>query len=280
MREISKEVVIDTVCQLFLSANVNLPNDVREALVKARDQEIDANARKMLSIIVENYKLAEKKQTPICQDTGMAVVFVEWGSEVVLQNSSLEEAINEGVKKAYETGYFRKSVVKDPLKRENTGDNTPAVIHTKIVGGVRVKITVAPKGFGSENMSSLKMFNPTASWDEIEEFVVNVVKNAGAKPCPPVVVGVGIGGTTEKATLLAKEALLSDLSFVNPDPFWATKESSLLKAINKTGIGPQGIGGLTTALSCHIRTFPTHIAGMPVAVNLNCHASRHKEAYL
>ncbi|HHY19610.1 MAG TPA: fumarate hydratase [Firmicutes bacterium] len=280
MREISKEVVIDTVCQLFLSANVNLPNDVREALVKARDQEIDANARKMLSIIVENYKLAEKKQTPICQDTGMAVVFVEWGSEVVLQNSSLEEAINEGVKKAYETGYFRKSVVKDPLKRENTGDNTPAVIHTKIVGGDRVKITVAPKGFGSENMSSLKMFNPTASWDEIEEFVVNVVKNAGAKPCPPVVVGVGIGGTTEKATLLAKEALLSDLSFVNPDPFWATKESSLLKAINKTGIGPQGIGGLTTALSCHIRTFPTHIAGMPVAVNLNCHASRHKEAYL
>lgn len=280
MREISKEVVIDTVCQLFLSANVNLPNDVREALVKARDQEIDANARKMLSIIVENYKLAEKKQTPICQDTGMAVVFVEWGSEVVLQNSSLEEAINEGVKKAYETGYFRKSVVKDPLKRENTGDNTPAVIHTKIVGGDRVKITVAPKGFGSENMSSLKMFNPTASWDEIEEFVVNVVKNAGAKPCPPVVVGVGIGGTTEKATLLAKEALLSDLTFVNPDPFWATKESSLLKAINKTGIGPQGIGGLTTALSCHIRTFPTHIAGMPVAVNLNCHASRHKEAYL
>jgi len=280
MREISKEAVIDTVCQLFLSANVNLPNDVREALVKARDQEIDANARKMLSIIVENYKLAEKKQTPICQDTGMAVVFVEWGSEVVLQNSSLEEAINEGVKKAYETGYFRKSVVKDPLKRENTGDNTPAVIHTKIVGGDRVKITVAPKGFGSENMSSLKMFNPTASWDEIEEFVVNVVKNAGAKPCPPVVVGVGIGGTTEKATLLAKEALLSDLSFVNPDPFWATKESSLLKAINKTGIGPQGIGGLTTALSCHIRTFPTHIAGMPVAVNLNCHASRHKEAYL
>lgn len=280
MREISKEVVIDTVCQLFLSANVNLPNDVREALVKARDQEIDANARKMLSIIVENYKLAEKKQTPICQDTGMAVVFVEWGSEVVLQNSSLEEAINEGVKKAYETGYFRKSVVKDPLKRENTADNTPAVIHTKIVGGDRVKITVAPKGFGSENMSSLKMFNPTASWDEIEEFVVNVVKNAGAKPCPPVVVGVGIGGTTEKATLLAKEALLSDLTFVNPDPFWATKESSLLKAINKTGIGPQGIGGLTTALSCHIRTFPTHIAGMPVAVNLNCHASRHKEAYL
>lgn len=280
MREISKEAVIDTVCQLFLSANVNLPNDVREALIKARDQEIDANARKMLSIIVENYKLAEKKQTPICQDTGMAVVFVEWGSEVVLQNSSLEEAINEGVKKAYETGYFRKSVVKDPLKRENTGDNTPAVIHTKIVGGDRVKITVAPKGFGSENMSSLKMFNPTASWDEIEEFVVNVVKNAGAKPCPPVVVGVGIGGTTEKATLLAKEALLSDLSFVNPDPFWATKESSLLKAINKTGIGPQGIGGLTTALSCHIRTFPTHIAGMPVAVNLNCHASRHKEAYL
>ena len=280
MREISKEVVIDTVCQLFLSANVNLPNDVREALVKARDQEIDANARKMLSIIVENYKLAEKKQTPICQDTGMAVVFVEWGSEVVLQNSSLEEAINEGVKKAYETGYVRKSVVKDPLKRENTGDNTPAVIHTKIVGGDRVKITVAPKGFGSENMSSLKMFNPTASWDEIEEFVVNVVKNAGAKPCPPVVVGVGIGGTTEKATLLAKEALLSDLTFVNPDPFWATKESSLLKAINKTGIGPQGIGGLTTALSCHIRTFPTHIAGMPVAVNLNCHASRHKEAYL
>lgn len=280
MREITKEEIKKAVAKLFFNANINLGRDVKKALQAAKAQEKNPNAQKMLSIIIENYKLAEKNQTPICQDTGMAVVFIDWGSEVILRNASLEEAVNEGVKEAYQEGYFRKSIVKDPLRRENTLDNTPAVIHTRIIPGEKVKITVIPKGFGSENMGSLKMFNPTATWGEIETYIVDMVKKAGANACPPVILGVGIGGTMEKAALLAKEALLREVLSKHPDPFWAEKEENLLFAVNKTGIGTQGISGTITALACHIEVFPTHIAGLPVAVNLNCHVSRHQEVWL
>ncbi len=280
MREITKEEIKKAVAKLFFNANINLGRDVKKALQAAKAQEKNPNAQKMLSIIIENYKLAEKNQTPICQDTGMAVVFIDWGSEVILRNASLEEAVNEGVKEAYQEGYFRKSIVKDPLRRENTLDNTPAVIHTRIIPGEKVKITVIPKGFGSENMGSLKMFNPTATWGEIETYIVDMVKKAGANACPPVILGVGIGGTMEKAALLAKEALLREVLSKHPDPFWAEKEENLLLAVNKTGIGTQGISGTITALACHIEVFPTHIAGLPVAVNLNCHVSRHQEVWL
>lgn len=280
MREIKKEAIIETVKKLFLEANISLPTDIQKALDAAYQSEDNPNAQEMLSLIIENYKLAAEKQVPICQDTGMAVVFVEWGSEVCLVGTSLEEAINEGVRQAYTEGYFRKSVVSDPLRRMNTGDNTPAVIHTKIVAGDKVKITVAPKGFGSENMGALKMFNPTVSVNEIEDFIVSVVSKASANPCPPIVVGIGIGGTMEKAALLAKEALLRDAVKEHPDPFWAEIERTFLQAINQTGVGAQGVGGRITALACHIEVYPTHIAGLPIAVNLNCHASRHQEAYL
>ncbi len=280
MREITKEEIKIAVSQLFFKANIYLSSDVRVALEEARANEKNPHAQKMLAMIIENYQLAERKKTPICQDTGMAVVFVDWGSEVILKNASLEEAVNEGVKEAYQKGYFRKSVVKDPLRRENTYDNTPAVVHTRIIPGDKIKLTAIPKGFGSENMGSLKMFNPTATWGEIETYIVDVVKNAGANACPPVIVGVGIGGTMEKAALLAKEALLRKVLSKHPDPFWAEKEENLLSAVNKTGIGTQGISGTITALSCHIEVFPTHIAGLPVAVNLNCHVSRHQEVWL
>lgn len=280
MREITKEEIKKAVAELFFNANTNLGSDVKNALQAAKAQEKNPNAQKMLAIIIENYQLAEENQTPICQDTGMAVVFVDWGSEVILRNASLEEAVNEGVKEAYQEGYFRKSIVKDPLRRENTLDNTPAIIHTRIIPGEKVKITAIPKGFGSENMGSLKMFNPTATWGEIETYIVDVVKKAGANACPPLIVGVGIGGTMEKAALLAKEALLRKVLSKHPDPFWAEKEENLLLAVNKTGIGTQGISGTITALACHIEVFPTHIAGLPVAVNLNCHVSRHQEVWL
>lgn len=278
MREITTEIIKDTVASLLLSANINLNSDLKQALDLATTREEEANAKKMLEIMVDNYKIAGEKQTPICQDTGMAVVFVEWGSGVCLKEGSIEDAINEGVRESYQKGCFRKSVVLDPLRRINTKDNTPAVVHYKIVPGDRVKIKVTPKGFGSENMSKLQMFNPTTPWQEIEKFIVDVVVDAGANPCPPLIVGVGIGGTMEKAAILAKEALLRDINQANSDPFWAEKEKSLLESINNTGIGSQGVGGSITALFAPIETYPTHIAGLPVAVNLCCHALRHKEA--
>ena len=233
-------------------------------------------SKEVLEQLIENAEIAKNKEVPICQDTGMVVVFLEVGQNLKIEGD-LKEAVNKGVKKGYEEGYLRKSVVNDPLiERENTGDNTPAVIHTEIVSGSNLKITVAPKGFGSENMSQMKMFNPTAGIEEIKDFIMKVVEEAGPNPCPPIVVGVGIGGTLDKAALLAKKSLLRDIGEYNSDPNYRSLEVEILEEINSTGIGPQGLGGKTTALDVNIEEFPTHIAGLPVVVNINCHVARHK----
>lgn len=226
--------------------------------------------------IIENYRLAEEKKMPICQDTGMACVFLEIGQDVHFTGGNLTEAVNEGVRRGYANGYLRKSVVKDPVRRGNTGDNTPAMLYTEIVPGDQVKITVAPKGFGSENMSAVRMFKPSAGIEGIKEFILETVEAAGPNPCPPIVIGVGIGGTFDKAALLAKKALLRDLGSHHPDPYYAELEKEMLEKVNALGIGPQGFGGRTTAIGLNIETMPTHIAGMPCAININCHVTRHK----
>ena len=230
----------------------------------------------MLDQIIENFEIAEKEEVPICQDTGMACVFLEIGQEVHITGGALQEAVDEGVRRGYEKGYLRKSVVKDPIRRGNTGDNTPAMLYTEIVPGDRIRITVAPKGFGSENMSAVRMLKPSAGLPGIEDFILEAVETAGPNPCPPVVVGVGIGGTFDKAALLAKKALMRPLNTSHPDPFYAKLERELLEKINAFGIGPQGFGGRTTALGLNIETMPTHIAGMPCAVNMSCHVTRHQ----
>lgn len=280
IREISGETIAAAVERLFLRANTVLPQDMKESLLNARGGETAENAVEILNVLVENYEYAEKSNTPICQDTGMAVVFLEIGSDVHITGMLPEEAVNEGVRRAYVNGYFRKSVVVDPLRRTPGHDNTPAVVHISIVRGDRVKITAMPKGFGSENMSALRMFNPSVAKEEIEDFVAGVVKDAGGRPCPPVVVGVGIGGTAEKACLLAKRALAREAGSANGDPLYAEMERRILEKINATGVGPQGMGGRTTALSVSIEPFATHIAGLPVAVNLCCHVNRHASEVL
>ncbi|MCX6357881.1 MAG: fumarate hydratase, partial [Candidatus Aureabacteria bacterium] len=232
-------------------------------------------AKGILKTLIQNAKIAREEKLPICQDTGMAVVFLEVGQDVHCVGGDLEAAVNEGVRQGYKEGYLRKSVVGHPVKRGNTGDNTPAIIHTRIIPGDKVKITVAPKGFGSENMSFVKMLKPTEGYRGVEDFVIECVKKAGGNPCPPIVVGVGVGGTFEKAAIMAKEALTRTLGQKSPDAGIAKLEGELLEEINKTGIGPQGLGGRTTALAVHVNHFPTHIAGMPVAVNICCHAYRH-----
>lgn len=232
-------------------------------------------AKNTLELLVENYSIAAKNQVAICQDTGLACVFVEIGQEVYV-DGNIEDAINEGVRQGYRDGYLRKSCVADPLRRTNTGDNTPAMIYYEIVKGDGLKITVAPKGFGSENMSAIKMLVPADGVEGVKKFVLDTVANAGPNPCPPIVVGVGIGGTFDKAALLAKKALLRDVSRANEDPFYRRLEEELLEKINQLGIGPQGFGGKTTALGVNILAMPTHIAGMPCAVNINCHVTRHK----
>ena len=229
---------------------------------------------------MENYRLADEKHLPICQDTGMAVLFVELGQEVHIVGGALEDALNEGVRQGYVEGLLRLSVVGDPFRRENTNDNTPAVIHLRMVPGDQLKITVAPKGFGSENMSVLKMFKPTTPLEEIEQFIVSAVNQAGSNPCPPIVLGVGFGGTSEQVMLLAKRALLRKVGTQNPDPFYAEMEQRLLENINRLGIGPQGLGGTTTALAVHIEAAPTHIAGLPCGLNISCHVLRHAEILL
>ena len=243
------------------------------------DLETWPGAREILERIVENYEIADAENQPICQDTGVACVFLKIGQEVHI-NGDIQEAVNEGVRQGYREGYLRKSVVRDPLDRVNTGDNTPAFIYYELVPGDKVEITVAPKGFGSENMSRIKMLRPSDGVEGVKDFVVNAVEEAGPNPCPPIVVGVGIGGTFDKAALLAKKALLRPVDEPNANPFYQALEQELLEKINALGIGPQGLGGRTTALAVNIETMPTHIAGLPVAVNINCHVTRHQTEVL
>ena len=261
-------------------ANVYLGDEVADALKKALTREESPAGKEALRQLIENMGVACREQLPLCQDTGFAVFFIEWGQEVHLTGGSLKEAINEGVRKGYREGCLRKSVVADPLNRVNTGDNTPAVIHTALVPGDRVKITFAPKGGGSENMSRLAMLKPADGLEGVVDFVIRCVREAGPNPCPPIVVGVGIGGTFDQVAVIAKKALLRPLGRPHRDPFYAALEQEMLKRINELGIGPQGFGGRVTALAVHIETYAAHIASLPVAVNLNCHAARHTERIL
>ncbi|SHE47534.1 fumarate hydratase [Clostridium fallax] len=277
MREIDVSKIIEGVEELCISSNYYLGDDIREKLINAKNDETFPIAEGIIEKILKNVDIAKNENMPMCQDTGMACVFVEIGQEVHIKGGSLEDAINEGVRRGYKNGYLRKSVVKDPLNRVNTKDNTPAVITYNIVEGDKLKITVAPKGFGSENMSRLKMLKPADGVEGVKDFVLETVKIAGPNPCPPIVVGVGIGGTFDRAALLAKKALLRNVKEKNKDEYYANLEDELLEKINKLGIGPQGFGGKNTALKVNIETYPTHIAGLPVAVNINCHVTRHLE---
>ncbi len=276
MREIEVEKITDTLERLCIEANEHLPQDVKSAILQCRALEDGDIAKNVLDNMIENYEIADCEHVPVCQDTGMACVFLEIGQDVHLTGGDLREAVDEGVRRGYEKGYLRKSVVKDPVRRGNTGDNTPAMLYTEIVPGEQIRITVAPKGFGSENMSAIRMFKPSAGLEGIKDFIIETVENAGPNPCPPMVVGVGIGGTFDKAALLAKKALLRPLDSSHPDPFYAELEQEMLQKINKLGIGPQGFGGRTTALGLNIETMPTHIAGMPCAINISCHVTRHQ----
>ncbi len=275
MKEISAKRIIETVREMCIEANCNLNEDIRSALEQGLSREENPTAKQMLSDILTNADIAKAEQMPICQDTGMAVFFLKLGQDVHITGGLLQDAVNEGVRQGYRDGYLRKSVVADPVRRGNTGDNTPAVIHLELVEGEELEITLAPKGFGSENMSAIKMCKPSEGLSGIIDFVVDTVKKAGGNPCPPIVVGVGIGGTFEKCATLAKSALLRDVDSKNPDPYYAELEEILLQKINALDIGPQGFGGKTTALGVNVETFPTHIAGMPCAVNINCHVTRH-----
>jgi len=280
MRTIPFEQVRDTVARLCIEANCILDDDVVQALKNGLDLETSPIGREILQQLLENQEIARRELMPICQDTGWAVVWVELGSEVKIQGGELYDAIQQGVAKGYTEGYLRKSIVADPLRRKNTGDNTPAIIYTEIVTGDKLKITVQPKGGGSENMSEVKMLSAADGIEGIKQFVVDRVWRSQANPCPPVVVGVGIGGTFEKCALLAKRALLRSIGSTHPDPFYAQLERELLEKINQLGIGPQGLGGRVAALAVFIEAFPCHIATMPCAVNINCHAQRHKSAIL
>lgn len=279
MREIMASEITRVIAKLCVEANCFLPEDVRNRIQACRERETWPQAQEILDRIIENYQTAEKRVQPICQDTGMACIFMKIGQDVHIQGN-LQDAVNEGVRQGYRDGYLRKSVVKDPLRRMNTGDNTPAVLYTELVDGDKIEITVAPKGFGSENMSAIGMLRPSDGVEGVIDFVCKAVEKAGPNPCPPVVVGVGIGGTFDKAAYLAKQALLRELDQPNSDPFYAELERLLLHRINLLGIGPQGFGGKTTALAVNIESFPTHIAGLPVAVNMSCHVTRHKREVL
>ncbi len=280
MKTINVNEIIKTVKELSIEANYYLPNDVKEAIEKAEKNEKWPIANNILNKILENSQIASAEKMPICQDTGMACVFIDIGQDVHITGGSLEEAINEGVRQGYAEGFLRKSVVKDPLHRVNTNDNTPALIYYNMVPGDKVKITVAPKGFGSENMSRIAMLKPSDGLEGVKNFVLETVRIAGPNPCPPIVIGIGIGGNFDKVAYLAKKALLRYVNEKNVDEFYGNLEKELLEEVNKIGIGPQGFGGKTTALALNIETYPTHIAGLPVAVNINCHATRHKERIL
>ena len=279
MREISAELISKEITRLCIEANLRLPADIQQAMESARDSEPWPVASDTLKVLCDNMLAAKERTLPVCQDTGMACVFLEIGQDVHIQGD-LKAAVNEGVARGYIEGYLRKSVVADPLRRVNTEDNTPAMLTVDLVPGDKVKITVAPKGFGSENMSRLKMLRPADGVEGVMDFVVETVRLAGANPCPPVVLGVGIGGTFDKAALLAKHALLRPIDEPNPDEFYADMERELLERINALGTGPQGFGGRTTALGVNIETLPTHVAGLPVAVNISCHVTRRASAEL
>lgn len=279
MREIKGEAISQAVARLCMSANRNLPEEVRACITRSREQEPWEPARGILDRIVENYEIAEEEQLPICQDTGVACVFLDVGQEVHIQGD-LEQAVHEGVRRGYLEAGLRCSVVADPLRRVNTKDNTPAIVYTRLVPGDRLKITVAPKGAGSENMSRIAMLRPSDGAQGVKDFVVKTVEEAGPNPCPPIVVGVGIGGCFDRSAELAKRALLRPAGEPNPDPFYAAMERELLDRINALGIGPQGLGGRTTALAVHIEVAAVHMASLPVAVNINCHVTRHESEVL
>lgn len=279
MRNIDAKLIEDTVTRLCIEANLRLPDDVVSAIECAEIEEPWDGAKKILSLLGDNVRIASEKMLPVCQDTGMACVFLELGQDVHI-DGDLEEAVNNGVRRGYGEGYLRKSVVCDPLRRINTGDNTPALLSVKLVPGESLRITVMPKGFGSENMSALKMLKPADGVEGVKRFVLETVEKAGANPCPPIIVGVGIGGSFDKAAYLAKHALLRPLDKPNRDEYYAALEKELLDKINALGIGPQGFGGKTTALAVLIESMPTHVAGLPVAVNISCHATRRKSASL
>lgn len=280
MREITALQITQAVKELCIQANKILPDDLVCKIKSGFESENDSLPKSVMGDLLNNLEYAKELDIPICQDTGMAVVFVEIGQDVHIINGSFEKAVNEGVRQGYTEGFLRKSIVSDPLERINTNDNTPAVIHTRLVDGDKIKITVAPKGFGSENMSKIKMLTPSATKEDIMDFVVETVKAAGGNPCPPIVLGVGIGGDFEHCAYLSKKALCRDTDTQNHNPVYAQMEKDLLEAINNTNIGPQGFGGKTTALAVNIETAPTHIAGLPVAVNVGCHATRHATVVL
>lgn len=280
IRTIKAETITDTVEKLFKDLNYNIGDDISEALCNAQKNEESPVGKAVIVQLLENNKIAAEEEIPICQDTGMAVLFVEYGERVVI-DGNFKEAVEEGVRRAYIGGYLRKSVVTDPVfDRVNTKDNTPAIIYTDIVEGDKIKILAGCKGFGSENMSQIKMLTPSAGIEGVKQFILDAVKYAGPNPCPPIVVGVGIGGTFEKAAQLAKKATLRPINTKNEDPRYAKLEDELIEEINKMGFGPAGLGGNTTAIGVNVETYPTHIAGMPIAVNICCHAARHKEAVI
>ncbi|MDQ7093884.1 fumarate hydratase [Desulfosporosinus sp. PR] len=280
MKEIQAAEIVSAVQELCIEANYDLGSDIMNGFRKALKDEASPLGQEVLECLIENAQIAHDERVPMCQDTGMAVLFVEIGQDLHVVGGGLTEAINEGVRQGYEKGFLRKSVVKDPFDRVNTGDNTPAIIHYEIVPGDTLHLVAAPKGFGSENMGGLKMCKPSEGLEGAMQFVVDTVDRAGGNPCPPIIVGVGVGGTMEKATFLAKKALLREVGRPNQEERLAKIEEELLRRINRLGIGPQGFGGLTTALAVNLEVYPTHIAGMPVAVNIGCHATRHKEVTL
>lgn len=276
MRDISAELITERVKQACIEACCLLPEDVSASLRRARDIEESPTGRDVIDQLIENARIAAEEQVPICQDTGLALVFVELGQDAHITGAGLYDAINEGVRQGYVEGYLRKSVVRHPLDRVNTGDNTPAVIHTDIVPGDRVRITIAPKGGGSENMSVARVLKPADGFEGVRRFVVETVRDAGPNPCPPVIVGLGLGGTLEKAALLSKKAILRPVGEPSPEPIDARMEADLLEAVNGTGVGPSGLGGRITALAVHVESYPCHIASLPVAITIQCHAARHK----
>ncbi len=280
MREITTDQITQTVAELCMTANYDLGEDVNSALEAALKKETSPVGRGILEQIVQNARIARTESVPMCQDTGYAVFFIELGQDVRIVGGSLREAVNEGVRRGYAEGYLRKSILSDPIKRVNTKDNTPAMIHFDIVPGDRLKITLAPKGGGGENMSEVRMLKPSDGAEGVKNFVVERVAKSGGNPCPPVIVGVGIGGTFEGSAILAKKSLLRELGSKHPDPFYADMEAELLERINKLGVGPQGLGGNTTALAVFVTAAPCHIASLPAAVNMQCHAARHKSAVL
>ena len=279
MREIHVDEIRDNVAQICIDAAYDLSEDVCTAFDRAQETETAPAAKAVIGLLKENARIAREDRIPICQDTGIAVFFVEIGQDLRIKNGFLTDAINEGVRKGYKEGYLRKSVV-DPLTRKNTGDNTPAIIYTEVVPGDKLRISFMPKGAGSENMSAIRMLRPTEGIEGIKDFVLECVRKAGANPCPPIVVGVGIGGTFEKAAVMAKKSLLRHIGSPNPKLELASLEEDLLKAVNRMGIGPEGLGGEVTAMAVHVESHPCHIASLPVAVNINCHAARHKTIIL